>query len=68
MAFGPAKPGGLSYDPSHSRAKVRSAVLIVGDLGEQCGASTGSEEFNEAARDFQYVLKIQMHGQPLRRW
>ncbi len=23
----------------HSHAKVRSAVLIVGDLGEQCGAS-----------------------------
>jgi hypothetical protein len=39
MAFGLAKPGGLSYDPSHNRAKVRSAVLIVGDLGEQCGAS-----------------------------
>ena len=39
MAFGPAKSGGLSYDPSHSRAKVRSAVLIVGDRGEQCGAS-----------------------------
>jgi hypothetical protein len=29
MAFGPAKSGGLSYDPSHSHAKVRSAVLIV---------------------------------------
>jgi hypothetical protein len=28
----------------------------------------GSEEFNEAARDFQHLLKIQMHGQPLRRW
>jgi len=67
MAFGPAKSGGLSYDPSHSRAKVRSAVLIVGDLGEQ-ELLTGSEEFNEAARDFQYVLKIQMHGQPSRRW
>jgi hypothetical protein len=26
MAFGPAKSGGLSCDPSHSRAKVRSAV------------------------------------------
>jgi len=39
MAFGPAKSGGLSCDPSHSRAKVRSAVLIVGDLREQCGAS-----------------------------
>ncbi len=48
----------------HSHAKVRSAVLIVGDLGEQ----SGQEEFNEAARDFQYVLKIQMHGQPSRRW
>jgi hypothetical protein len=61
MAFGPAKSGGLSYDPSHSRAKVRSAVLIVGDLGEQCGAS------DRVRRDFQYLLKIQMHGQPLRR-
>jgi hypothetical protein len=39
MAFGPAKSGGLSYDPSHSHAKVRSAVMVVGDLGEQCGAS-----------------------------
>ncbi len=50
MAFGQAKSGGLGYDPSHWPRKVRSAVPIVGGLG-----------------DFQYVLKIQMHGLPLRR-
>jgi hypothetical protein len=59
MSFGPAKSAELNYDPSHSR------VGSVGDLGEQCGASDRGQKQLEI---FQSVLKIQMHGHPLRRW